>query len=46
MEDRIINLLHCAKYIKERTPLKITEEEILQVLELETEYMIEYGYAE
>ena len=46
MEEKVMNLLHCAKYIKKRVAFNITEDEILEILELETEYMVEHGYAD
>ena len=44
--DLIFNINHCARYIKNIMGLDITEEQIIRILELETEYMIENGYTE
>ena len=45
-EEKVMNLLHCAKYIREGISFPLTEDEIMEILEMETEYMLEYGYAE
>ena len=44
--DLIFNLNHCAEYIKEKVTFTLTTEQIIEILALETEYMIENGYAE
>ena len=55
MAELIFNVNHCAEYIekklnarpiaKERDTL-LTVEDIVEILELETEYMIDHGYTE
>ena len=45
-EEKVMNLLHCAKYIRERISFLLTEDEIIEILDMETEYMLENGYAD
>ncbi len=46
-DEKVFNLNHCAQYIKSCLPHKdITVREIIEILEIETEYMLKYGYAE
>jgi hypothetical protein len=44
--EKVLNLRHCAEFISNEIGGRLTVEEILEVLELETDYMVRYGYAE